>query len=155
MKPDVIMDTEKIKTYLPHRDPLLLIENVHEFVPGESILTSKKLTGSEPVFQGHFPNNPIYPGVYQIESLAQSAAVLVLASPKFQSVTNFGLGVLAGVEACKFKRPCMPGDHLYFNITLIKHRLHFIWVQGSVIVKDFVVAEAKLLLGFAKVGETL
>jgi len=136
----IIMDVEKIKTLIPQRFPLLLIDTVHEIIENEKILASKLLSADEPVFAGHFPGNPIYPGVYYIESIAQAGAVLLFSS----NPSTIGMtGLLAGVEQVRFRRPCKPGDRVKFEVILEKKRGMFFWLKGKAFVGDEIAAEVK------------
>jgi 3-hydroxyacyl-[acyl-carrier-protein] dehydratase len=138
---NIIMGIEKIKSFIPQRSPLLLIDSVHELIANEKIVASKLLTPEEPVFAGHFPGNPIYPGVYYIESIAQTGAVLLFASnPAFVG----GLGLLAGVDEARFRKPCKPGDRVCFEVVLDKKRGMFFWLKGKAFVGDDLAAEVRI-----------
>lgn len=141
MQEKVIMDLEKIKTLIPQRDPLLLIDSVHELIENKKIIASKYLSPDEPVFAGHFPGNPIYPGVYYIESIAQTAAILLFQS---NPETIGRMGLLTGVEEARFRRPCRPGERVKFEVTIEKTRNMFFWLKGKAFVGDELAAEAKL-----------
>ncbi len=109
------MDIQKI---LPHRYPMLLIDKVTEMEEGKSITAIKNVTANEPFFQGHFPSNPIMPGVLITEALAQTGAVLLLNMEE-----NRGkLGVFTGINNFKFRRQVVPGDTLKLEAELIKYR---------------------------------
>ena len=100
------MDKAAIEAVLPHRDPMLLIDEVLELVPGERVLARKTVTDAD--CAGHFPGNPIMPGVKMVEALAQCGAVAVLSQPE-----NRGkLALFAGIDAVRFKRIVRPGDVL-------------------------------------------
>jgi 3-hydroxyacyl-[acyl-carrier-protein] dehydratase len=101
-------DIGEILKILPHRYPFLLIDRVVEWEPGVRTVCIKNVTANEPFFQGHFPENPIMPGVLIIEALAQTGALGVLASPQGKGK----LAMLAGVDGAKFRRPVVPGDQL-------------------------------------------
>lgn len=146
----VVMDTDQIKKLIPHRHPLLLIEQVHHITP-QNIVASKRLTAQEPVFEGHFPGNPIYPGVYYIEAIAQAGAVLIYSQPEAKKYIEDGyLGVLTSVQEAKFRKPCVPGDLVCYEVTLEKSRGLFFWLKGKVIVNDEVAAEASLSVALTK-----
>jgi 3-hydroxyacyl-[acyl-carrier-protein] dehydratase len=138
---NVIMDVEKIKSLIPHRHPFLLIDSVHEIVKGEKIIASKFLSIEEPVFAGHFPGNPIYPGVYYIESIAQAGAILLFESKP--EITG-SLGMLSGIEESRFRRPCKPGERVHYEVSLEKSRAMFFWIKGKAFVGNELVAEAKI-----------
>src|SRR5690242_11319744 len=94
---DVIMDVNAIKASIPHRSPFLLIEKVRELIVDKKIVASYRLKKNEPVFEGHFPEQPIYPGVYYIESIAQAGAVLIFESRKSRGIQDKPLGFLSTV----------------------------------------------------------
>ena len=103
---DVLLDKAAIEAILPHRDPMLLIDEVLELVPGERVVARKTVTDED--CAGHFPGNPIMPGVKMVEALAQCGAVAVLSQPE-----NRGkLALFAGIDDVRFKRIVRPGDVL-------------------------------------------
>lgn len=103
-----MLENYQIQGILPHRYPFLLVDRIIELVEGKSAVGIKNVTINEPFFEGHFPGNPIMPGVLILEALAQVGAVSILSSPE-----NKGkLGVFAGVDGFKFKRQILPGDTL-------------------------------------------
>ena len=110
------LDIKQIMDIIPHRQPFLLIDRVTEMVPGQSIKGYKNLTYNEPFFAGHFPNEPVMPGVLQIEALAQLGAVCVLSLPE-----NKGkIAYFAGIKEAKFKQKVIPGDRLELECEIIK-----------------------------------
>ena len=110
------MTTEQIKEILPHREPFLLLDRVTACEPGVFADAEKLLTGDEFFFPGHFPGNPVMPGVLILEAMAQCAAVSVLVTEE-----NHGKTVmLCGVRNAKFSRPVYPGDTLQLHSELIK-----------------------------------
>lgn len=109
------IDVQKI---LPHRYPFLLIDKVVEMEEGKRVKAIKNVTINEPFFQGHFPGNPIMPGVLICEALAQAGAIMLLSTPE-----NKGrLGVFTGINNFKFRRQVVPGDTLELNAELITYR---------------------------------
>lgn len=142
----VLMNSEQIKELLPHRYPFLLIDTVHEVQDGNTIIASRQLPNDEPVFQGHFPGNPIYPGVYYIESIAQAGAILMFHTcPEFKG----RLGMLSGVEDARFRRPCVPGEKVRFEVSLEKRRAMFFWLKGKAFVGETLVAEASISIAMS------
>ncbi len=110
------MDINEIKTLLPHRYPMLLIDRVLDCVPDKSLIGIKNVTINEPFFSGHFPNKPIMPGVLILEALAQATGVLAFYSLNKQ-LTNNTLYYLVGIDKARFKQPVEPGDQLRLEIT--------------------------------------
>jgi 3-hydroxyacyl-[acyl-carrier-protein] dehydratase len=111
------LDINGILKVMPHRYPFLLIDRVLELEPGVRIAALKNVTINEPHFQGHFPEQPVMPGVLMIEALAQAAAVLTYVSMK----TSFSAGTLfyfAGIDGARFKRPVGPGDQLRLEVSM-------------------------------------
>ena len=101
-----MMDRAAIEAVLPHRDPMLLIDEVVELVPGERVVATKTVTEAD--CAGHFPGNPIMPGVKMVEALAQCGAVAVLS----QEENRGKLALFAGIDDVRFKRLVEPGDEL-------------------------------------------
>lgn len=147
----ILMNTEQIKERIPHRDPFLLIENVHEIVLGEKVTASKRLTEHEPVFAGHFPGNPIYPGVYYVEAIAQTGAILIFSNADAKKYVDEGyFGVLASIQEAKFRRPCKPGDLLCYEVTLEKSRGLYFWLKGKAFVNNELASEARISVALIK-----
>ncbi|WP_119632739.1 3-hydroxyacyl-ACP dehydratase FabZ [Methylocaldum marinum] len=119
------MDIQKIKEYLPHRYPFLLVDRVLEVEPGKRLLAYKNVTYNEPFFTGHFPELPIMPGVLIIEALAQTTGLL--ASETAPDVLGKGMVYyLVGLDKVRFKRPVVPGDRLMLEATYLRHKRN-IW----------------------------
>ena len=109
----------EIQSIIPHRYPFLLVDKILEVVPGERAIGVKNVTANEPFFQGHFPGNPIMPGVLIVEAMAQVAGVAGLLTPE-----NKGkLGLFAGIESMKFKRQVVPGDTLIIEAEFIAFKM--------------------------------
>lgn len=119
------MDILEIKKYLPHRYPMLLVDRVLEIELNKSIKCVKNVTYNEEVFQGHFPNRPIMPGVQIIEALAQASGILGFRT--FGKTPDDGLLYLfAGIDDVRFKRPVVPGDQLVLESSIITNKRN-IW----------------------------
>ncbi len=119
------MELEEIKTLLPHRYPFLLVDRVLELELGSRITAYKNITANEEVFNGHFPDKPIFPGVMIIEAMAQAAGILGFASANKQ-VGDDSLYLIAGVDGVRFKRPVVPGDRLTLEAEIDSNKLN-IW----------------------------
>ncbi len=114
-----IIDIEKIMELIPHRYPILLVDMVIDVIDGESATGIKNITMNEPVFQGHFPNHPVFPGVYIIESMAQTCAILVAHSV----VEAKGKIVyFTSIEEARFRKPVTPGDTLNIKVQKLQSR---------------------------------
>ncbi|MBM7617724.1 3-hydroxyacyl-[acyl-carrier-protein] dehydratase [Weissella uvarum] len=112
------LDTAQIQEILPHRYPMLLVDRVIDLEPGKSITGIKNVSRNEEVFQGHFPGNPIFPGVMQIEALAQTGAIAILSMPEFEGKTAY----LASVPKARFHKPVQPGDQMELKVELERFR---------------------------------
>jgi 3-hydroxyacyl-[acyl-carrier-protein] dehydratase len=110
------LDIKQIMEIIPHRQPFLLIDRVTELVPGKSIKGYKNISYNEPYFAGHFPQEPVMPGVLQLEALAQLGAVAVLCQEENKGKTAY----FGGVNNAKFKQKVVPGDRLDLECEIIK-----------------------------------
>lgn len=110
------LTTQEIMEILPHRQPFLLIDTIEELVPGARAVAKKNVTFNEPFFAGHFPGNPVMPGVLIIEALAQTGAVAILSQPEWKGKTAY----FAGISQAKFKQKVLPGDTLMLETEIIK-----------------------------------
>ncbi len=151
-QPKVFMDLERIKKYIPHRDPLLLINTINEIPNRDKIISSKTHRITDPVFAGHFPKNPIYPGVYYIEAMAQTGAVLIAYIREEEQLFEVKLGVLATIDEVRFRKPTGPDDTVRYEVTVEKRRGPFIWFKGTAFVQDEIAVEGKfsIALGVLK-----
>ena len=113
-----MLEKEKIKEIIPQREPFLMIDEVESYIPGESATAYKNVNKEEWYFKGHFPGNPIMPGVLIVESLAQAGAVAILSQKE-----NKGKNALfGGINNIKFKRQVIPGDKLKLEVKIIKKK---------------------------------
>lgn len=111
-----LLNTSQIMEILPHRSPFLLIDTVEEMEPGVRAVAKKNVTFNEPHFQGHFPGNPVMPGVLIVEALAQTGAVAILSMEEWKGKTAY----FAGINSAKFKQKVVPGDTLILETEIIK-----------------------------------
>jgi len=116
------MDTIAIMGVLPHRYPILLVDKVIAFTPGESVVAVKCITMNEPQFTGHFPDRPIMPGVLMIEAMAQTGGLVMLQEPMTDGKGDF---FFAGLDNVKWRRPVVPGDVLVMEMVLKSYKARF------------------------------
>jgi 3-hydroxyacyl-[acyl-carrier-protein] dehydratase len=135
-----------IQNILPHRYPFLLVDRITELTPGEYIEGLKNVSISEPVFQGHFPGHPIYPGVMIIEGMAQAGGVLAFKSMDLASQEEIENKVVyfMSIDKAKFRSPVTPGDQLVYKIDVIKHKGAVWQLDAKAYVDDKIVAQAEL-----------
>lgn len=134
------MDIMDIMELIPHRYPFLLVDRITECVPGKYCKGYKNLTFNEPFFQGHFPNNPIMPGVLQTEAMAQVGAGILMTLPEYKGK----LVVYAGIDNCRFKSMVRPGDKLEMEVVLTKFRAPVFKAHGKATVNGKVAVEADM-----------
>ena len=115
------MDINEISEYLPHRYPFLLVDRVQELEPGSFIRGFKNVTINEPFFDGHFPGNPVMPGVLMVEAMAQLAGILAFKT-KGRKPSDGSIYYLGGADSARFKRPVVPGDRLEMEARIIADR---------------------------------
>ncbi|WP_020558821.1 3-hydroxyacyl-ACP dehydratase FabZ [Thiofilum flexile] len=138
------MNVNEIKNYLPHRYPFLLVDRVLECVEGERLTAIKNVTCNEPFFNGHFPSQPVMPGVLIIEALAQATGLLGFRTMGEEPRVGV-LYMLVGVDKARFKQQVVPGDQLVLSVEL-KNRKGIIWVfDAKATVEGKVVASAELM----------
>ena len=113
-----MMDVREIREYLPHRYPFLLIDRVTELVEGESIIAYKNVTVNEEVFNGHFPQSPVFPGVMILEAMAQASGILGFKTMN-KKPEDGSIYLFAGVDQARFKRQVIPGDRLQLESTVV------------------------------------
>jgi 3-hydroxyacyl-[acyl-carrier-protein] dehydratase len=145
-----MLDVREIMKHLPHRYPFLLIDRVLEIERNASIAAIKNVTMNEQFFQGHFPGEPIMPGVLIVEAMAQAAGILAIASRGEKNSAVYFMSI----EGAKFRKPVVPGDQLRFEIKVLRERGPVWKVAALAKVDDKVVSEAELtaMLGTAKEG---
>ncbi|MEM6485086.1 MAG: 3-hydroxyacyl-ACP dehydratase FabZ [Pseudomonadota bacterium] len=115
------MDIAEIRERLPHRYPFLLVDRVVDLVPGETIVAYKNLSINESFFQGHFPGNPVFPGVLLVEAMAQAAGILGFKSQD-KTPADGSIYMFVGADRLRFKRPCVPGDQVFLHARILGER---------------------------------
>ena len=133
---------EDILKIVPHRYPFILIDRIVDYNPGDKLTAIKNVTINENFFQGHFPNQPVMPGVLILESMAQAGAFLVLNTVDNPLKKNM---FFTGISDSKFRAPVTPGDQLRLEIKLIKMKLTAVRLQGKAYVKNKLVAQALIM----------
>ena len=134
------LDINRIMELIPHRYPMLMVDKVKDIVLGESCTGIKNVTANEQIFQGHFPQKPVFPGVMIVEAMAQTSAILVM-----QTLGQDAEGRLVyfmGIEEAKFRRPIGPGDQIQIKVQKIQHRRNVWKFRGEAWVDDNLHAEA-------------
>lgn len=135
-----LLNTKEIMEIIPHRQPFLLIDKVEELEPGVRAVATKCVTYNEPFFAGHFPGEPVMPGVLMIEALAQTGAVAILSQPEFKGKTAY----FAAIKEAKFKGKVGPGDVLRLETEIIKVKGPIGVGSAKAYVDDKVVVSAEL-----------
>ncbi len=137
-----MLSIDEIMKLIPHRYPFILIDRIIELVPGKRCTALKNVTINEPYFQGHFPGQPVMPGVLILESMAQAGAFLVLNSVEDPMKKNMWF---SAVEKSKFRKPIIPGDQVRIEMELIKIRMNAVKLSGVAYVGDTKVAEGIIM----------
>jgi 3-hydroxyacyl-[acyl-carrier-protein] dehydratase len=135
------IDIDRILQLLPHRYPFLMIDRIVSVDGDESAIGIKNVSFNEPIFQGHFPGNPVFPGVLIIEGMAQTAGAIAIAADqtKGQHVVY-----MVTVDKCKFRRPARPGDVIEYHIKKIRRRSAMGWYEARAMVGSTLIAEAEV-----------
>lgn len=135
-----LMNIVQIKEIIPHRYPMLLIDRVEELMEGQRIVAKKNVTINDPFFQGHFPHEPVMPGVLIVEAMAQAGAVALLSLPQFKGKTAY----FGGIDKAKFRKKVTPGDTLILEVEILKIKANAGLGKGIARVDGKKVAEAEL-----------
>ena len=143
------LNISEILALLPHRYPMILIDRVIELTPGEKIVAIKNVTINEPYFIGHFPTNPVMPGVLIVEALGQAGGVLIMSdmpSDKIPKAIYF-----MGLDHVRFRKPVIPGDQLILDVRTIKKRSNTVKMSATATVNDKLVTEAEFLASYGDI----
>ncbi|WP_232698647.1 3-hydroxyacyl-ACP dehydratase FabZ [Brevibacillus daliensis] len=139
-----MLDTQKMKDVIMHRYPFLLVDRILELEEGVRAVGIKNVTANEEFFTGHFPNYPVMPGVLIVEALAQVSAVVMLTKEG-----NKGrLGLLAGIDNCRFKQQVKPGDQLRLEVEITRLKGPIGKGKGIASVDGGIVCEAEMIFAF-------
>jgi 3-hydroxyacyl-[acyl-carrier-protein] dehydratase len=138
------MDIQEILEHLPHRYPFLLVDRVLECEPGVRLKALKNVSVNEPMFTGHFPERPIFPGVLIMEALAQATGILAFKTTESKP-DGTTLYYFAAIDSCRFKQPVVPGDQLILEVTLLKQKRNIWKFNAEASVDGKVVASAELM----------
>jgi 3-hydroxyacyl-[acyl-carrier-protein] dehydratase len=134
-------DIATVLKLLPHRYPFLMVDRVIDIRGDEHGIGIKNVTANEPQFQGHFPGNPVFPGVLLIEGMAQTAGVLCIAATSFSRPKSV---FFLTIDKAKFRKPVRPGDCVEYHMNRIARRKNMWWYRGEAKVAGVIVAEAEL-----------
>ena len=137
------MNIKEVKNFLPHRYPFLLIDRVLDFTVGKNLTAIKNVMVNEPIFTGHFPGMPIFPGVLILEALAQATGIL-----GFKTVTERSeneLYLFAAIDEARFKKPVLPGDTMVLEVKFLKERRNMWKFYGEAKVEGQIVCSAELM----------
>jgi len=145
-------DIREILKYLPHRYPFLMIDRVIDFQEGKSLTAIKNITFNEPIFTGHFPQSPIFPGVLILEAMAQACALQA-----FKSMGGYPsektLYLLVGIDKARFKKQVIPGDQIVFHVDVQKERRGIWRFDATAKVDDILVCSSEVLIARNEIDE--
>ncbi len=134
-----MFDLKKIKTIIPHREPFILIDRVMQNEPLIHSVAEKDIRPTEFWVPGHFPNNPVFPGVLIVEAFAQTGAICILTAPQYIGK----IGYFSAIQEVKFKRKVVPGDTLRLDVKLTSSKVGFFFFDGEAFVGEQLVCVAK------------
>ena len=140
MSENRVYHIEEIMKLLPHRYPFLLLDRLEVEVPGEKGIGLKNVTMNEEFFQGHFPSNPVMPGVLQVEAMAQTAGAIVAAAASEGKTPDV---LFMSIDGVKFRKPVKPGDQLKMHVEKVQSRRNVYVFKGKTMVDDKIVSEAE------------
>ena len=137
-----MFDPKEIREILPHRFPFLLVDRILELTLGKRVVGIKNVTINEPYFAGHFPGDPIMPGVLILEAMAQVGGFLLMSSLDARGEKK--LLYFTGIDRARFRKPVVPGDQIRFEVQILQRRLQVCRMKGEATVDGKLVAEAEL-----------
>ncbi|NMM41264.1 3-hydroxyacyl-ACP dehydratase FabZ [Pseudoalteromonas arctica] len=137
------LDIQEILSLLPHRYPMLLVDRVLDYTPGESLHAIKNVTFNEPIFTGHFPNQPIFPGVLILEAMAQATGLLGFKTVENRSDNE--LYLFAAIDNARFKQPVTPGDTMHLHVQFLKERRNIWKFAAAAKVDGKIVCSAEIM----------
>jgi 3-hydroxyacyl-[acyl-carrier-protein] dehydratase len=137
------IDIKQLMSYLPHRYPFLLVDKIVDLQGDDYCVGIKNVTINEPQFTGHFPENPIFPGVLLIEAMAQTAGALVVHTSQMQADSNLVVMFMT-IDNAKFRKPVIPGDQVKLHMRKKTKKRNIWWYSGQAIVDGVLVAEADI-----------
>lgn len=135
-----VLSTKEIMEIIPHRQPFMLLDTVEELTPGVRAVAKKCVSYNEPYFQGHFPGEPVMPGVLIIEALAQTGAVTILSLAENRGKTAY----FAGINGAKFKKKVVPGDVLMLETEIVRQKGPIGVGKATATVEGKIVAQAEI-----------
>ncbi len=141
-----MLNNIEIQKIIPHRYPFLLVDKIIEMQPGKKAIGVKNVTANEPFFQGHFPGNPIMPGVLQVEALAQVGAVAMLSMEEYKDK----LAVFAGIDKLRFKGQVVPGDTLRLQVEITSMRRNIGKGEAIAYVDNKVVCKGEIMFALVE-----
>ncbi|MGL5047017.1 MAG: 3-hydroxyacyl-ACP dehydratase FabZ [Shewanella sp.] len=147
------MDITEILKYLPHRYPFLLIDRVLDYTPGVSLQAIKNVSINEPFFQGHFPVQPVMPGVLILEAMAQATGLLAFKTMSSDVPPPGVLYYFAGIDNARFRRVVEPGDQIHFDVKMIKERRGIGVFYGEAKVDGEVVCSAEIMCARREISQ--
>ncbi|MBT8330077.1 MAG: 3-hydroxyacyl-ACP dehydratase FabZ [Desulfofustis sp.] len=140
------IDIQEIMRLLPHRYPFLLVDRIISLIPSQSVTGLKNVTANEPCFQGHFPGQPIFPGVLILEGMAQTGGCMAFCS--IPEMIGEKLIYFAGIDKARFRKPVVPGDQIEYRLQMLRQKRMVMVMKGQAFVDDQLVTEAELMASF-------
>lgn len=141
-----LLNASQIMEIIPHRQPFMLLDTIEEMEPGRRVLARKCVSYSEPFFAGHFPKEPVMPGVLIVEAMAQAGAVAMLSQPEMKG----RIAYFAGIQSAKFKQKVIPGDVLDLEVEIVKVKGPIGVGRGTASVNGKQVASAEITFAIGK-----